>query len=80
MRFGARLSNERKKKALSADALSKACGVSRSYITLIENNKRMPSVKVLPHIASALKIKTNVILNWYLEDTRERLESALKES
>jgi len=74
MLFGERLYKERKRNKLSAEQLAKACGISRSYITLIENKKRLPGRKVIPKLASALKLKTNVIINWYLEDIREKLE------
>jgi transcriptional regulator with XRE-family HTH domain len=74
MRFGERLLNERKKNGLSAQSLSEECGVSRSYITLIENGKRLPGRKVIPRIAFALNLKTNIIVNWYLEDLREKLK------
>lgn len=77
MRLGERISKERKLKRMPAETLAKACGVSRSYITLIENCKRLPSAKVLPKIAVALDIKTNIILNWYLEDVREKLKETL---
>lgn len=74
MLFGERLYNERKKNKLSAQALAKECGVSRSYITLIENGKRLPGKKIIPKIALALNLKTNIIVNWYLEDLREKLQ------
>ena len=77
MRFGERLHTERKKRNLSADTLAKACSLSRSYITLIENNKRVPGVKILPRIAEALHVGTSDVLNWYLEDMRERLQETL---
>jgi len=73
MSFGERLRSERKKNNLSAQALAQLCEVSRSYITLIENGTRLPGKKTLPKIANALKIKINIIINWYLEDIRERL-------
>ncbi|MEP7103572.1 MAG: helix-turn-helix transcriptional regulator [Candidatus Dojkabacteria bacterium] len=76
MLFGKRLYDERKKNNLSTEALAKKCGVSRSYITLIENNKRLPGKKQIPKIAVALKLRTNIIINWYLEDIREKLENA----
>lgn len=78
MRLGKRLKAERKKNKLSALALAKLSGVSRSYITLIENNKRQPGTKVIPKIAEALNLKTNIVLNWYLEDLRDRMEKNLK--
>jgi len=74
MLFGERIRTERKKYDLSAEALAKACGISRSYITLIENGKRLPGRKVIPKIALALKLKTTIIINWYLEDIREKLQ------
>ena len=74
MRFGERLLKERKKRNLSAQTLAEACGVARSYITLIENGKRLPGRKVIPKIATALHLKTNIIVNWYLEDLREKLQ------
>lgn len=78
MSLGKRLSAERKKNNLSAEALAKACGVSRSYITLIENGKRLPGKKILPKIALALNLKTNIVLNWYLENLREKMQQDLK--
>jgi transcriptional regulator with XRE-family HTH domain len=74
MSFGERLLNERKKHNLSAQTLADASGVARSYITLIENGKRLPGRKVIPKIATALHLKTNIIVNWYLEDLREKLQ------
>jgi len=74
MLFGKKLYTERKKNNLSSDALAKLCGVSRSYITLMENGKRLPGKKIIPKIAKALQIKTNIVVNWYLEDLREKLE------
>lgn len=74
MRFGEKLTKERKKKKLSALELAGLVGVSRSYITLIENGKRLPGKKVVPRIAEALVIKNSVIVNWYLEDIREKLQ------
>lgn len=74
MLFGDRLRAERKKRHLSAEELAEICGISRSYITLIENGQRLPSKKVIPKLAEALHKKTNIIINWYLEGLRERLQ------
>lgn len=74
MLFGERLRNERKKHQLSAESLAEICGVSRSYITLIENGTRRPGKKVLPKLADGLKIKNSVIINWYLEDIKAKLQ------
>jgi len=73
MSFGERIRTQRKKKKLSTQELSEMCGVARSYITLIENNKRLPGRKVIPKLAEALNVKPNIIVNWYLDDIREKL-------
>ena len=73
MIFGINVARERKKNKLSALELARLTRVSRSYITLIENGKRLPGKKVIPSLALALKIKTNILINWYLEDMREKL-------
>ena len=78
MIFGKKLLSERKKYNLSAQDLAKACGVSRSYITLIENGRRLPGIKVLPKIAEALGLKTDIVLNWYLEDMRKNVKKRLQ--
>lgn len=73
MTFGERIRTARKKKNLSTQEIADECGVARSYITLIENNKRLPGRKVIPKLAEALNVKTNIIVNWYLDDIREKL-------
>lgn len=74
MLFGEYLLLHRKKQNLSAKQLSEKCGVARSYITLMENGKRLPSKKIIPKMAIALGVKTNIVINWYLEDMRDKLE------
>ncbi len=77
MLFGEYLYNARKKNYLSAEELAMSCGISRSYITLIENNKRAPGKKIIPKIAAALQLKTVVVLNWYLEDMSQKIKKSL---
>jgi len=74
MSFAEHLRVERTKHNLSAEILARNCGISRSYVTLIENGKRLPSAKLLPKIAEQLGLKNHVVLNWYLEDVRSRLQ------
>jgi transcriptional regulator with XRE-family HTH domain len=78
MRLSERIYAERKKLGMSADELAKACEVSRSYITLIENGRRLPGAKLLPRIAGAFSIRPSLILDWYLEDLRDRMQRDLK--
>lgn len=76
--FGENLREERKKQGLTVLTVAEACGTSRSYITLIENGKRLPGKKILAKIAAALKIKSVVVLNWYLEDISQKIKKDLK--
>lgn len=76
--FGEHLLEERKKQGLTVQMIADACGTSRSYITLIENGMRLPGKKNLPKIAGALHLQTVVVLNWYLEDIRQKIQKDLK--
>lgn len=76
--FGRQLRTERKKLGFTVQQIADECGSSRSYITLIENGKRLPGKKILSKIATALNIKTSTVLNWYLEDIRIKLEQHTK--
>jgi len=75
MKFGEQLRRERKKRLLSSQEFAISCGIARSYLTLIETNKRLPGKKIIPKIANSLHVKTYIVINWYLEDLRTRLES-----
>ena len=75
--FGEQLRKERKKQGLTVKVIAKNCETSRSYITLIENGKRMPGKKIIPKIAMALNLKTTIVLNWYLEDIRLKIKKNL---
>lgn len=74
--FGEQLRAARKKQGLTVREVAARCKTSRSYITLIETNKRRPGKKILLKLAQALKVNSTVVLNWYLEDLRYRLTSA----
>ena len=76
MTFGKNLRRERNKLGLTVEDVAKNCGISRSYITLIENGKRAPGKKILAKIALALKVKTVIVLDWYLDGLREELQKA----
>lgn len=72
--FGEHLREERKKQGLTVQVIAKACGISRSYVTLIENGRRVPGKKILPKIAVALHLKIAVVSNWYLEDIGQKIQ------
>lgn len=73
--FGEQLRAARKKQGLTVREVAVLCKTSRSYITLIETNRRRPGKKILLKLAQALKVNSTVVLNWYLKDLRYRLTS-----
>jgi transcriptional regulator with XRE-family HTH domain len=76
--FGEQLRCERIKQGKTAQTVAKACKVSRSYITLIENGKRLPGKKNISKIALALKLETGTVLNWYLEEITHKIQKDFK--
>jgi len=75
--FGEQLRKERESQGLTAEAVAKACGISRSHVTLIENGQRLPGKKNISKIADALGIKAGVVLNWYLENITQKMRKDL---
>lgn len=73
MTFAEEFSLQRKKLNMSQEDVGKSIGVSRTYITLIENGKRLPGKKHLLRIAEALDVKKHTVINWYLQDLRKKI-------
>ena len=78
--FGEHLRKERVKRGLTAETLAASCGISRSYVTLIENGRRLPGKKHILKIAAALGIQSGTVLNWYLEDMSRKIRSHLEQA
>lgn len=76
--FGKQIKEERKKQGLTVQTIAKACGISRSYITLIENGRRLPGKKIIPKIAVALHLEIAVVLNWYLKDIGQNIHKDME--
>jgi transcriptional regulator with XRE-family HTH domain len=74
MSFGKKMLSTRKKLRLSSNHLAEKIGISRSYLTLIENDKRLPSKKLLGKISKALKLDKDIITNWYLESIKKKIQ------
>lgn len=73
MKFAENIRAKRESLGLTAEELANRVHVSRSYITLLENGKRLPGKTLLPKIARALKLEKNVIVEWYLAEQKEIL-------
>lgn len=54
--FGKIIQAERKAKKISQEKLSKLTGLDRTFISLIENGKRNPTLSTILKISSALEI------------------------
>ncbi|MDT8357460.1 MAG: helix-turn-helix transcriptional regulator [Methanomicrobiaceae archaeon] len=54
--FGKIIQEERIAKKISQEKLSKLTGLDRTFISLIENGKRNPTLSTILKISSALKI------------------------
>jgi len=54
--FGTILQEERKSKNISQEKLSKLTGLDRTFISLIENGKRSPTLTTILKISAALEI------------------------
>ena len=54
--FGKILQEERKAKKISQEKFAKLTGLDRTFISLIENGKRNPTLITILKICSALKI------------------------
>ena len=67
MIIGLKIKNVRIGLGLTVEFLSAKLGVSRSYLTLIENGKRRLPKKLVEKLAKAFKLPKETIYNWYLE-------------
>lgn len=62
MQIGEAIKTLRKKKHLKQNELSEVCGISQTYLSQIENNKRQPTIDVLQIIGNQLGVPVPVIL------------------
>jgi transcriptional regulator with XRE-family HTH domain len=55
-KFGAKIKKLRTERKLTQEALSEKVGIDYSYMNLIENGKRNPSLKIIAKIARILGV------------------------
>jgi transcriptional regulator with XRE-family HTH domain len=60
-RIGKRVSQERRKKNLTTEKLAYENGISKGYLSDIENGKKLPSIKMLERIADALEVDISIL-------------------
>jgi len=78
MELGNTISELRGKKGLSQKALAEALGLSTTYLSLIENNKRVPAVQTLHKFCEALDVPLPVLL--FLSLSESDVSPAKKEA
>ncbi|WP_411267918.1 helix-turn-helix domain-containing protein [Ketobacter sp.] len=62
MDLGGTIKQCRKVKKLTLAQLSKECGISVSYLSLLENNNREPSINTVESISKALGLPLSVLI------------------
>ena len=62
--FGTNLQRARKEKEVSQEELAASVGVNRTYISLVEQGRRNPSIKFLYRVSKALKIPSSKLLSF----------------
>lgn len=65
--IGLKIKNIRAGLGLTVGSLSQGLGVSRSYLTLIENGERRLPKGLVGKLAKAFKLPKETVYDWYLE-------------
>ncbi|NGP75627.1 helix-turn-helix transcriptional regulator [Balneolaceae bacterium YR4-1] len=68
MKFGDAIYTVRKQKNMSQDKFSKLIGVDQSYLSLLENNKKRPSTKLLEEISNSINIPLPILLFYSISE------------
>ena len=75
--IGKRIRLLRKQQHLSQMALAEMVDKSPTYISLVENGQKGPSLEMLIDVANALKVTPDVLLSEYLEQNTPAIGSEL---
>ncbi len=68
---GRRIKEERLRAGLTLNELAQRVGVSASYISLVENNKSVPSLKILDKICTSLSMHLSLLFMEHEEKESE---------
>lgn len=61
IRIGLKIHEIRKERRMTAEKLAYENGISKGYLSEIENGKKLPSLKILAQIADALEVDIKVL-------------------
>ena len=68
MQIGKTIKNLRQKKGLKQIEFAKKCNLSQSYLSLIEKEKKEPTLSMLKQIAAVLEIPVPVLVFFSLNE------------
>jgi len=74
--FGNLLKSLRQIYGLTATEISQKLGISNSYLSEIENNKKKPSIELLEQYAELFDIKLSMLIEMYENIKEENLEKS----
>ena len=77
MKIGSIIKAERKKRGLSQNQLAARCSITVTYLSLIENDKKEPTVSLLRTIAENLNLPLPILIFMSLDD--EDIPESIKE-
>ena len=77
MSIGEEIKKNRNEKGFTQDELAEKIGISRNYISDLENNRYTPSVKTLSKIAVVLQMDLNFLLEMSEIQYKEEAESGV---
>ncbi len=67
MQIGKAIKNLRQKKGLKQNEFAEKCNLSQSYLSLIEKDKKEPTLSVLKQIASVLNVPLPILVFMAIE-------------
>ena len=74
MNIGLSIKKMRKKKGVNQQSLSEITQITQTYLSLIENGRKTPSIAVLRQISDALKVPLPVIIWNSIEENDVAIE------
>jgi len=80
MSIGSKIKNIRIGLGLTVKFLSQELGVSRSYLTLIENGERRLPKRLVGKLVKAFKLPKETVYDWYLEQELREMGITNKKS
>lgn len=68
MDLGIKIKQIRKQKSLTQDAFAKACGITQTYLSQIENNIKEPNLATLKKISEVLNVPLPILFFLSMDD------------